>query len=72
MNSSLTRIALLFGDEEESKETTTSKNAAVDRRSGSDNMTALMRATYKGDQECVQRLLDAGADPTFKTRPRRS
>jgi ankyrin repeat protein/predicted DNA-binding WGR domain protein len=42
------------------------RGVAVDRRSGRDDMTALMRATYKGDQECVQRLLDAGADPTLE------
>jgi ankyrin repeat protein len=42
------------------------RGVAVDRRSGRDNMTALMRATYKGDQECVQRLLDAGADPPLE------
>jgi predicted DNA-binding WGR domain protein len=28
--------------------------------------TALMYATYKGDEECVQRLLDAGANPTLE------
>lgn len=28
--------------------------------------TALMRATYMGDEECVQRLLAAGADPTLE------
>ncbi len=38
----------------------------VDRRSGRNNETALMRATYKGDEECVQRLLDAGGDPTLE------
>lgn len=38
----------------------------VDRRSGRDNGTALMRATWKGDEECVQRLLDAGANPTLE------
>jgi ankyrin repeat protein len=42
------------------------RGVTVDRRSGSDKMTALMRATHKGDQECVQRLLDAGADPTLE------
>ena len=25
-----------------------------------------MRATYMGDEECVQRLLDAGANPTLE------
>lgn len=38
----------------------------VDRRSGRGNSTALMRATYMGDQECVQRLLKAGANPTLE------
>ncbi|MCS7465151.1 ankyrin repeat domain-containing protein [Stieleria sp. ICT_E10.1] len=38
----------------------------VDRRSGRDNGTALMRATWMGDEECVQRLLDAGANPTLE------
>ncbi len=38
----------------------------VDRRSGRDNETALMRATWMGDEECVQRLLDAGANPTLE------
>lgn len=40
--------------------------ASVDRRSGRDNGTALMRATWKGDEECVRRLLKAGADPTLE------
>ncbi len=38
----------------------------IDRRSGRDNGTALMRATWKGDQECVQRLLDAGTFPDVR------
>ncbi len=38
----------------------------IDRRSGRDNGTALMRATWIGDEECVQRLLDAGANPTLQ------
>jgi len=41
----------------------------VDRRNSSDGETALMRATYKGDQECVKRLLSAGADPTLEFSP---
>ena len=28
-----------------------------------------MRATWKGDKECVQRLLDAGANPTLEFSP---
>lgn len=39
---------------------------SVDRRSGRGDETALMRATWKGDQDCVQRLLDAGANPTLQ------
>ncbi len=42
------------------------RGVAVDRRSGRDHETALMRATYKGDEECVDRLLAAGADPTLE------
>ncbi len=42
------------------------RGVAVDRPSGRDNETALMRATWKGDEECVQRLLRAGADPTLE------
>jgi len=38
----------------------------IDRRRGPDGETALMRATYDGDEECVQCLLDAGANPTRK------
>lgn len=38
----------------------------VDRRSGKRQATALMVATWKGDQECVERLLRAGADPTLE------
>ncbi len=38
----------------------------IHRRSGSDAETALMRATYKGDEECVKRLLAAGADPNLE------
>jgi hypothetical protein len=41
----------------------------IDRRSGRDNATALMRATYMGDEECVQRLLKAGANPTLEFSP---
>jgi ankyrin repeat protein/predicted DNA-binding WGR domain protein len=42
------------------------RGVAVDRRSGRDHETALMRAAYKGDEECVERLLAAGADPTLE------
>jgi len=42
------------------------RGVAIDRRIGSDNSTALMRATYKGDEQCIQRLLDGGADPTLE------
>lgn len=42
------------------------QGVAIDRRSGRDHGTALMRATWKGDEECVQRLLDAGANPTLE------
>ena len=42
------------------------RGVAIDRRSGRDHGTALMRATWKGDEECVQRLLDAGANPTLE------
>ncbi|MDB5341497.1 MAG: / family protein [Planctomycetaceae bacterium] len=38
----------------------------IDRRSGRAGETALMRATYKGDEECVERLLQAGANPTLE------
>ena len=38
----------------------------IDRRCGKDNGTALMRATSVADEECVQRLLTAGADPTLE------
>jgi ankyrin repeat protein len=38
----------------------------VDRRSGRNRETALMRATYKGGTDCVQQLLDAGANPTLE------
>lgn len=41
----------------------------VNRRSGRNDETALMRATYAGDEECVQRLLKAGADPTLEFSP---
>ena len=37
----------------------------VDRRCRGDE-TALMRATYVGDEECVERLLKAGANPTLE------
>ncbi len=37
----------------------------VDRRNAKDE-TALMRASYVGQQDCVQRLLDAGANPTLE------
>ena len=42
------------------------RRVTVDRRSGRDRATALMRATWMGDEECVQRLLDAGANPTLE------
>jgi len=43
------------------------RGVAVDRRSGRNHdETALMRATWIGDEECVQRLLDAGANPTLE------
>lgn len=35
-------------------------------RSGKHQEIALMRAAYKGDAECIQRLLDAGADATLE------
>ncbi|MFN3153051.1 ankyrin repeat domain-containing protein [Bremerella sp.] len=38
----------------------------VDRGSGRSNETALMRATYVGEEDCVERLLAAGADPTLE------
>jgi hypothetical protein len=37
----------------------------VDRRNAKDE-TALMRASYVGQPDCVQRLLDAGANPTLE------
>lgn len=41
------------------------KGVEVDRRYDKAE-TALMRAVYVGDKECVQRLLDAGANPTLE------
>jgi ankyrin repeat protein len=41
----------------------------IDRRSGRDDETALMRATYVGDEECVERLLEAGANPSLEFSP---
>lgn len=40
--------------------------AAVDRRNASSGETAFMRATYMGDEDCVKRLLEGGADPTLE------
>ena len=31
--------------------------------------TALMRATYMGEEDCVERLLKAGANPTLEFAP---
>lgn len=42
------------------------RGVAIDRRSGRHDHTALMRATYMGDEECVERLLAAGANPTLE------
>jgi len=42
-----------------------SKGVNLDRRCGKDKETALMRATYVGDEDCVKALLRAGADPTL-------
>lgn len=38
----------------------------IDRRSGKGNETALMCAVEKGDEEDVERLLEAGANPTLE------
>jgi ankyrin repeat protein len=45
------------------------RGVAVDRRSGRRKETALMRAAYMGDEDCVARLLDAGANPTLEFGP---
>jgi len=42
------------------------KGADIDRRSGREDVTALMQAIHQGDKECVEWLLDAGADPTLE------
>jgi predicted DNA-binding WGR domain protein len=45
------------------------RGAAVDRRTSDDDETPLMRAASVSDEECVQRLLNAGADPTLEFTP---
>lgn len=45
------------------------RGAAVDRRSSDDEETPLMRAASVSDEDCVQRLLNAGADPTLEFTP---
>ena len=42
------------------------QGVAVDRRSGRDDETALMRAAAFGSEACVKRLLDGGANPTLE------
>lgn len=42
------------------------RGAAVDHRTSDDKETPLMRAASVSDEECVQRLLNAGADPTLE------
>lgn len=42
------------------------RGVEVDYGSGRSNETALMRATYVGEEDCVERLLAAGADPTLE------
>ena len=42
------------------------QGVAVDRRSGKDHETALMRAAGFGSDVCVSRLLAAGANPTLE------
>jgi ankyrin repeat protein len=45
------------------------RGAAVDRRTSDDQETPLMRAASVSDDDCVQRLLNAGADPTLEFTP---
>ena len=42
------------------------KGVDIDRRCGKGGQNALMRATYVGDEDCVEVLLEAGADPTLE------
>ena len=42
------------------------QGVAVDRRSGRDDETALMRAVGFGSEVCIKRLLDGGANPTLE------
>ncbi len=45
------------------------RRVAVDRRRSDSDDTPLMRAAVLGNDECIQKLLDAGANPTLEYTP---